>query len=423
MALLTPIRTYTQASGAKEFTVLAGGQMLTALAGLGLGKAMAWYVPPAQLGQYALGFSGLTAAHVLLVVPILQAFKAEQARVGAGAALAFHKPLLVWAYAGIVGGLVLAGYVAHALPLTLLMSVAVVGQGVQSGALDYLNLTGQPRLYTGFLVGYALVNLLLFSLWVVCFGPPTALTLWGCLAVANGLFASLALRAATQRHKQPNPHPTTQPLTWRRFRAYARPLVILAFWGWLINYGDRYLIGLYLTEADVGQYSVGYGLGAKLVLLAGPFVAHSSRRVYALRAANAPLWAVWRVQRTYLLAYAALGGLACLVFYLLRYPLGLLLLARTYQTAFTIAPVVAAGYLLLTLIHLLEVQWYAYGLTKLVLWNNVAGAVANVGFNLLLIPRVGLMGSAYAALLGFLVQFLVAGLLYSYHLRLSPTPV
>lgn len=421
MAPIALLRTYTQTPIAKEFALLFGAQLLTAVAGLLLGKATASYMPPAELGDYNLLLSGLTLGHVVLIVPILQSFKAEQARVGVEAALSVHRRLLGWAYVGLVGGLLLAGYVAHALPVALLMGMAVVGQGVQSGSLDYLNLTGQQRRYAGFQVGYALTNLLLFCIWVIYADQPTMLALWGCLATANVLFAGLSLRAATLSRTATTARPTTDQPNWRRFWSYARPLVALAGWGWVINYGDRYLISLYLSEADVGQYSVGYGLGAKLILLVSPFVVHSSRRVYALRAVNTPLRAVWLVQRAYLLTYAGLGGLACFVFYIFRQPLGLLLLSPTYETAFTIGPIVATGYLLLTLIHLLEVQWYAYGLTKLVLWNSIAGAIANVSFNLLLIPRFGLIGSAYAALLGFFVQLITAGLLYAWNLR-TPSP-
>ncbi len=386
-----------------------------AIAGLILGKAIALYIPPTELGDYNLLLSGLNLAHVVLIVPILQAFKTDQAQLGIRAAFPFYSRLIGLAYVLCAGALLVFGYVYDQFLPALLISAAGIGQGLYSGSIDYLNLNGKHRFYTAIQLSYSIGNLLLFALVVINYHQSTSLGLWLCLALSNVIFAGIGLTYSYKLIPATRLNVPDLP-TFATFWRYAFPLIALALWGWVINYGDRYLISLYLSEADVGQYSVGYGLGAKLVILVSPFVVHSTRQVYALRAANVPTKAVWLVQRKYLFTYAALAGSACVAYLLLRDELGLLLLSDTYKEAFQIGPVIAFGYLFLTLIHLLEVQWYAYGYTRLILWTTIAGAVANIGFNLIFIPYFGLIGAAFASLLGFLIQFVVACFLYKSHL-------
>jgi O-antigen/teichoic acid export membrane protein len=403
----------------KPLALLLSGQVIAAALGLLLGKATAIYIEPDELGKYNLAFSGLNLAHVLLVVPILQSFKASQTQVGVRPAFTYYWRLLVYVYGATLLALWVSGYVLDQVGLTLLIGVAAVGQGVYAGSTDFLNLSGRRRLYTALQIGYAAVNLLLFGLLVVLCQQSSAVALWGCLALTNGCFALLTFSLAipiAQSTDAPDTPSAAGP-TWDSFVQYATPLIRLAAWGWVLNYGDRYIIGLYLTEADVGQYSVGYSLGAKLVILVAPFVAHSTQQIYAMRAGGASIHATWPAQRNYLIAYTTIALCLCTGYYLLRNPLGTLLLSNQYRQAFQIGPLVAFGYLFLTLIHLLEVQWYAYGLTKLIYRTTLVGAVANVLLNLLLIPRFGVYGAAYACVGGFLGQFLLACYFYRNNLR------
>lgn len=411
MGVLYFLRTYTDNPATRAITLLFSGQVIMAIAGLVLGKAIALYIPPTELGDYNLLLSGLSLAHVVLIVPVLQAFKTHQAQFGVRAAFPFYSRLIGIAYGLCAGVLLVFGYIYDQFLLALLISAAGIGQGFYSGSIDYLNLTGKHRFYTAIQLGYSIGNLLLFALLVIGYHQATSLGLWVCLALSNVLFASVSFIYSYKQVPATRLNVPGLP-TVKAFWQYASPLLALSLWGWVINYGDRYLISLYLSEADVGQYSVGYGLGSKLVILVSPFVVHSTRRVYALRAANVPTKAVWLVQRKYLFTYAAIAGSACVAYLLLHNQLGLLLLSDTYRTAFQIGPIIAFGYLFLTLIHLLEVQWYAYGYTRLTLWTTLAGAMANIGLNLIFIPYFGLIGAAFASLLGFLIQFLVACFLY-----------
>ena len=164
---------------------------------------------------------------------------------------------------------------------------------------------------------------------------------------------------------------------------------------------------LYLTDADVGQYVMGYSLGSKLLILVAPLLTFLAPKILKLRATGLPSATANPLLLRYLARYVVVAGSGCLLFYLSRDWVGQWLLSDRYKPAFLIGPIVAVGYLFLTSIHLLEVKWYAFGQTRLVLFHNVLGAVLTVALNIVLIPRLGILGASLAALLGFAGQFLL----------------
>ncbi|MEZ0610033.1 hypothetical protein ACAW74_16060 [Fibrella sp. WM1] len=266
---------------------LLSGQLLNAGSGLLLGKAIALYVPAAVFGAYSLGFAATTLGHSLLIAPVLQALKTAQAQYGWAAVFPSYCRVLLGIYGLMAIGAALYGSLTGNVPDAALMLLALVGQGFYAARGEYLNLQGRFNTYSLVQAAYGLVNLLLFIGLVVGMGVRSVTGLWLVLALLNGLFATLVWRlnlsmtpVVDEATFEPVP---SAPALMKALCTYAMPLVGLAVWSWLINYADRYLIGYYLTRADVGIYSVGYGLGAKMTLLVSPFMIHLSSRLYRLR--------------------------------------------------------------------------------------------------------------------------------------------
>lgn len=397
---------------------LLSGQLLNAGAGLLVGKAIALYIPAAVFGAYSLEFASMTLGHSLLIAPVLQSLKAAQAQYGWGIVFPVYRRVLLALYGLVAIGAGGYGSLTGNVPEAALLVLALMGQGFYAARSEYLTLQGQFRTYSLVQATYGLTHLLLFLVIIVGMGIQTVAGLWLVLALLNGLFAALVWRLMVTGkpiHKQAPPSDTapTALALIRALRTYALPLVGLAVWSWLCNYADRYLIGYYLTGADVGIYSAGYGLGAKMTLLVGPFMLHLSSRLYRLRGEGGDGNAAWTLQRQYIGRYAAIGLAACLFFFLGRNLLGQVLLSEAYRPAFLIAPTVALGYLFLTLIHLHEIKWYVYGQTTFILAHYAAGALVNIGLNGLLIPRWGLPGAALSTVFSYLLQLLLV--IYLYH--------
>jgi O-antigen/teichoic acid export membrane protein len=397
-------------SATRELLLLGLGQAVVAIAGLVYGKLTALYIPPDEWGAYGLMLSGMTLFHGFFVTPTTQSFKVSLSRFPHGSVIRFYSQILMRIY--LIGGLIVALLVAVDWQDTILILVWIVaiGQGIYQLGNDYRNVLGNHLGYTITQVSYGLGNLLLFSLLIINTKTYTASRLWQSLALLNTIFASFAIwRLAT-----PQPINFTQGKTVNRTeltqacRQYISPLLSLALWNWLSNYADRFLIRLYLTDADVGQYGMGYSIGSKMLLISAPLLAFLSPQVLQLRAHDQSSKTVNSLLIRYLLLYAVVAGIACLLFYVGRNWIGKLLLSEYYKPAFLIGPLVAIGYLFLTSIHILEVKWYAFDQTRFVLWHHIAGALLNIVLNFILIPQLGIIGAALATLLAFAGQFMLA---------------
>ena len=394
---------------------LFSGQMVNALAGLVLVKAVAVYVPPGEWGVYSLALSAMTLGHALLIGPVLQSLKVAQANDGWLAVLPFYRRVLLSIYALVLVAAGVAGWWSGHLFMAGLVWLAAIGQGLYSLSSEFMNLSGRFKTFSVIQASYGFINLVLFGGIVVLGGNANANGLWLVLVLLNGLFAT-ATALLMRRHLGTLPMPKLLPPSsaelLTHLRRFAAPLVSLAVASWLVNYADRYLISYLLNTADVGIYSIGYGVGSKILLLVGPFIIHLSSRLYQLRSNGGNGQAAWQLQRRYLFPYAGLGLLACLIFYLGQDVIGPVVLSEQYRAAFAIGPIIAGGYLCLTLINLLEIKWYVYSQTHYLLLHTSLGAMVNIGLNLLLIPAMGLIGAALATLIGYLTQLLVVGWLY-----------
>ncbi|GAB4001645.1 hypothetical protein GCM10028807_58310 [Spirosoma daeguense] len=404
-----------------SFAFLVSGQAVAALANVGFGKLAALYISPTEWGNYSLLAAFMMLLHGLLVTPTIQSFKASLLAGKSVAIINFYSHLL-----GIVYSLLLPVFIILTLKhgahvVWLFVWLTVVGQGIYTFSNDYLNLNAQHKTYSRLMVFYACGNLVFFGLIVLVGNEPTALGLWKMLALHNGLFALLSI--CKSKRFNPDFQFRIQSITnWfspkllRSYRHYVWPLMSLAGVNWLIQYADRYLIKLYLTDADVGQYAVGYSLGSKVLLMVAPLIAFLSPTVFQLKANGRPAQEAIDFLLIYLKRYALVGVGLCACFFCVYQWVGQLFLSATYESSFIVAPIVATGYLFLTCIQLLEIKWYAYGQTHFMLWHNVVGAISNILLNLILIPRMGILGAALASLLGFGLQFLVVfGIFFRKH--------
>ena len=396
-------------------TTLMSGQVVTALAGLSYGKLTSVYIPPSVWGDYSLFVVIVTLVHGLFITPTLQSFKAALVQFSHHVVISFYGSALLLIYC--IAGLILALWTSwHGYNMTIsLIWIAMAGQGFYQLGCNYLNTLGQHWSYTLLQTGYAIGTILGFMFVIIGLNEHTVTGLWQATALINTCAAVIVSWYLT-RHDTLVVHSATvtdfKPLI-PNYRQYVWPLLSLACWTWLINYADRYLIRFYHTDVDVGQYAMGYSLGSKLVLLVAPLLAFLSPKILQLRAAGQPAQAANGLIYSYLIRYLVLAGVGCGLFYIHREWIGRLLLSEHYAPAFSVGPIVALGYLFLTSIHLLELKWYAFGQTWFILWHNVFGTLLNLGFNLLLIPRLGILGAALAMLLGFAGQFLLAlGLFY-----------
>jgi O-antigen/teichoic acid export membrane protein len=168
--------------------------------------------------------------------------------------------------------------------------------------------------------------------------------------------------------------------------------------------GDRFVLSRYRTLADIGLYSMGvsFGLIPKIVLGAfeyawAPFYYATAREPDARR--------VFSAITTYGVAALALmtAGLAAIARDLLDIVTRGVFVGAAGVVAWTAVGVFFYGIYLLTSIGLnitRQTQYYPV--------STLAGAATNIGLNILLIPRYGIIGAAWANAAAYGLQAAIA---------------
>lgn len=202
----------------------------------------------------------------------------------------------------------------------------------------------------------------------------------------------------------------------RKMLAYGLPIVPAAVSLWLLQFVDRIILSKLADLHDVGQYAIANRLSLILMLLVAAFATAYPPFMLSMHADDPEAERVVRGHTlTYLLATLALAGVAISVF------------------SRELVDVLAPGYdEAHEAVFLLIVGTIAYGTTTVTmagisierrtgffaLYTGIAAAV-NIGLNFALIPSMGMLGSALATAIGYV---LLAALYYRRAQRIAPAP-
>jgi len=197
----------------------------------------------------------------------------------------------------------------------------------------------------------------------------------------------------------------------REMLAFSLPLVASSGAVWVALYIDRLAIKELMTMADVGRYGVAYRFAAAIEIVMFGFDKAFIPLLYAnYRDPNTPP-ALAKLLRI----LVVVGGAILLALAAASHELLHVLVDPAYRDGAQLIPVLATSVLLTRLGNLGPGLWIA-NRTGLIAWINVGVAIMNLLLNLLLIPVLGVMGSALAtatsALIGFVVNMRASQRLY-----------
>jgi len=177
----------------------------------------------------------------------------------------------------------------------------------------------------------------------------------------------------------------------------------------VVELSDRYLMLYLLGKETVGLYSANYKFGTLMLLLVSAF--RTAWQPFFLRISkDANAKQVYSRVMTYYTALASLivlsGGY--LVEYIVKMPIApdKTLLGSAYWSGTFIIPLILLSYMFYGVYVNLTVGIY---IEKKTWWMGIftgLAALANIGSNLYLMPRYGIMGAALATLLAYLVMML-----------------
>ena len=199
--------------------------------------------------------------------------------------------------------------------------------------------------------------------------------------------------------------------------AYSLPLVPHGLAAWVLELSDRAILERFVSLGELGIYSLGYQLGTLMSIVATainnawvPFLFKTdSQQGEAAKERLARLVTYY----VFFLCWIALG------LSLLSKEMIALMTALAFHTADRVMPWIVWGWFFGGLYYVPINFMFVREKTGLIPVVTVVSGVANVGLNLLLVPRYGMMAAAWTTFLSYGLMMILAWRLAS---RVYPMP-
>lgn len=182
-----------------------------------------------------------------------------------------------------------------------------------------------------------------------------------------------------------------------------------------LNLADRKILDHFTTRAEVGLYHVGYMFGTGIKFFLAAFELAWSPFVYSLLTQRDAAQTLARLV-TYVAAVFLGAGLLIAV---LGRELLVLMTDDAFHNAYPVIPVIVLAYLIQGLFTLTSI---GIGISKKAYYYPVltfAAAAVNITMNFALVPRLGMMGAAWATVAGYAVMAVLG---YRFANRHYPIP-
>lgn len=205
---------------------------------------------------------------------------------------------------------------------------------------------------------------------------------------------------------------------WRSLQAAALPLGMFMIALNLYTYIDTVILGVMRTDAETGWYAASYRIYEGLTYAPSIIAAVLTPRLSYLFVHDRPAHrrllrhALW-ISLTLALI---LGGLTAS----LAHPIVNLLFGPAYQSAEQPLRILAVGAFFVFGTWILHAGAISINLDRRLLVTTVTGLGANVALNVLLIPRMGIAGAAWATVLAEAVTVILILVQVERRLRLEP---
>lgn len=373
-------------------------------------------LPPSEFGIFSLWLGGVTLVAGGLANPTMQAllrYFPEYSSQGQGALVLWvvHKQLtklIIW-----LSPLFLICFVFFIalgqsnLVQALLVIFLIFTEIARLQSLSLLNAVSLHRLY-GFWLALDTCFRPLMAWWLIRnFTAHTNWALFGYAIVSLCLWA--VFRQFNPSYKQAVVASFEDKNTLlRTFWKYTLPLLPLGLLGWITGMADRYIIGTFMTSAEVGIYVAVYGLGSRPMLMLGRIVETVIRPIYQNNVVSSHLRAARKIIGRWVLLIMSLSLFAFVVTWFFHPLLAKLFLGEKYRHFSYLLPWILAGYIPLILAQIAGRVCYANDATRSVLlMEGIAAAIALTA-GIAGVYFAGLNGAVAAVFVYHSVQMFIA---------------
>jgi O-antigen/teichoic acid export membrane protein len=236
-----------------------------------------------------------------------------------------------------------------------------------------------------------------FGLLLALWGGPFAMiaTSAAVLAIASAFaWRTLALTSTASTASD-----GTERHFWRAAMRLSLPLLPAAMSQWALLSVDSLLIYHQLGASSAGVYSAAYSLSS--VALIVPLALNAVWFPTAQRVLALPWRDARRFIRRLTMWVIVASALAVAVTAVLAPIVGTIVLHQTLAKAARCVPWIVLGFSFLAIARVGEGILYARKHSILILASYLVAALVNLGLNLYWIPRLGILGAAYATAVGY----------------------
>jgi len=286
--------------------------------------------------------------------------------------------------------------------LFTIASLLIVVQVLESALVNFLRAEQQTSVLMKYQVAkkYLGLGLILFAVFVLS-GTLTAFYSASVVSetCAVGILAAFLFRNG--RRPPPSVAEFSRPL-YRELLAFGIPMMIgYELSGIVLAVGDRYVIAGTIGETPLGLYGAAYNLcqyvQAVLITSVGQAIMPIYMKMWDEKGVDETSAFITRSLRTYaLLAAPVIAGFASVGPELL-----VALASVKYASAAPILPWVIAGMIVDGTNSMLGAGLFIHRKTRVIMAIVVSGAALNIGLNLILVPRIGIIGAAIATLASY----------------------
>jgi len=193
-----------------------------------------------------------------------------------------------------------------------------------------------------------------------------------------------------------------------KLKEYGLPFVVLAVVNWILNLGNRYILGAYNGLVDVGLFTVAFSIASRPFIMISSVMSSFFRPILFQAESNRDSSKASTIFSYWMAGISIIGSLGVTGFLFFGDTIAKLLLAEEYRVqAPSLFKWICIGYALYGIIQTIENRILSFGKSRRIILPSIIGAIINIFAGIILIPILGIIGAAQSVFFSFFIQMLV----------------
>lgn len=281
--------------------------------------------------------------------------------------------------------------------MVVLFSFTLVLDMLVTIGLTYVRAKQKPWLFIGISFTKLMLQLGFNVYFVVILGMHVEGVIYSAL-IAGSVISIILMGYALKEVGFAFSYPLAQKIA-----VFSYPIILAGIGSFYLTFGDRYFIRLFSGLHEVGLYSLGYKFGFVLVMLSwDPFNKIWDSIKYEIRSREN---STQIYQRLFIYISFVMIFVALLISLFVK-ELLIIMSDPVFWEAYKVVPLIMVAYLFQSWSAFCNLGILIRRNTIQITYGTMAGVVVITAAYLLLIPKFGAMGAAWATIIGFFVRFL-----------------